>query len=298
MDLENLVTFCTVAHHKSFKKAAETLQVTQPGISRRIQSLETELGTPLFVRTPQSVTLTKAGKSFLPYAERTIQIFKEGKNKISDEVHEEKLVIASPPTTSVNLLPEVIKEFCLHHSTRLSLYTAHSQHVYDMLIDKTIDVGFTTVAFPNSHLDYELIYMEEVVCVGHPDLVKQYIVDHEIIKHPVPVILSNLNNINIDPWESINQYFLNHPSFEVVLDAFFLQVVENLARIGVGLAVLPISHVNEGIKRGELVKVLLPEIDLPSRPVYMATYKNGKMEKSIHQFKTTAKRVLTKNLLL
>lgn len=297
MDIENLKTFCIVANHKSFIKAAEFLNVTQSGISRRIQSLENELGVSLFIRTPQSVTLTKVGKSFLPYAERSVQIFQEGQKKIVNENNEEKLVIGAPQAVCIHLLPKVIQEFLQEHRVHVSVNAAHSQHVFDMLIDRTIDVGFTTVPFPSSLLNYEHVYMEDVICVGHPELIKQYIDDNVIIKHPVPIILINLRNINIYPWDSINQYFMNNPLFEIIVDAG-LEVADHLARMGVGLTILPVSAAEEGIKRGELAEVSLPEANIPSRPVYMATYKNIQMENAIQQFQNTVKRVLTKGSLL
>ena len=43
-------------------KAAETLYITQPTLSRQIAELEEEMGTPLFVRNNRSVTLTDAGQ--------------------------------------------------------------------------------------------------------------------------------------------------------------------------------------------------------------------------------------------
>ncbi len=84
MDIENLKTFYAVTQYKSFQKAADILLVTQSGISRRIQALENELGVPLLLRTPQSVTLTKQGTDFLPYAERVIHILNEGTKVIKE----------------------------------------------------------------------------------------------------------------------------------------------------------------------------------------------------------------------
>jgi LysR family transcriptional repressor of citA len=291
MDIENLRTFCVVADHKSFIKAAEILNVTQSGISRRIQSLENELGVPLFVRTPQSVALTKKGQSFLPYAERMVQIYQEGQKTILDSINEEKVVIAAPPAASITLLPKILKAFREEHQIHVSINTASSQYIFDMLIDKTINVGFTSVAFPSSLLNYELVNEEEVVCVGHPELVKQYFADSGIIKQPVPIIL---NSMNIAPWDSINPYFFNHPLFEIVMTAFYIQVIEQLVRMGVGLATLPISLVRDELESGELVKVLLPEFVIPPKSIYMATYKQIQMEPSIHKFQDTVRRVTAK----
>ena len=60
--------FLTVAHEKSFTKAAQVLGVTQPAVSQNIADLERSLGVRLFDRLRTEVVLTEQGKVFMPYA--------------------------------------------------------------------------------------------------------------------------------------------------------------------------------------------------------------------------------------
>ena len=66
--------FIAVARDLHFGRAAERLQLTQPAVSRHVQSLERGLGVPLFVRSSRQVSLTPAGRAFLPQAERYLQV--------------------------------------------------------------------------------------------------------------------------------------------------------------------------------------------------------------------------------
>lgn len=59
--------FLAVAEHHSFSKAADALYVSQPAISKSINALEAELGTPLFDRQGKYITLTQAGEIFLSF---------------------------------------------------------------------------------------------------------------------------------------------------------------------------------------------------------------------------------------
>ena len=63
--IRELESFVAVAEELSFTRAARRLRLSQPPLSRQIQSLENRLGVRLFARTPRSVALTSAGRAFL-----------------------------------------------------------------------------------------------------------------------------------------------------------------------------------------------------------------------------------------
>lgn len=65
-----ILTFLSVAELRSFRRAAEVLNTTQPNISGRIAELESTIGQPLFHRGGGIVALTPRGQALLPYAER------------------------------------------------------------------------------------------------------------------------------------------------------------------------------------------------------------------------------------
>ena len=62
MDLQKLKRFFTTVEYMSITKAAESLYITQPTLSKYISSLEDELGIKLFIRENQTLILTEAGK--------------------------------------------------------------------------------------------------------------------------------------------------------------------------------------------------------------------------------------------
>ena len=88
MRLRNLMTFVKVAQLESFHAAARQLHATQPAISARIAALESELGVKLFIRDTGGTRLTSRGQQLLPYAEKLVDIAREMKSQISEEVPE------------------------------------------------------------------------------------------------------------------------------------------------------------------------------------------------------------------
>ncbi|NPD16724.1 LysR family transcriptional regulator [Xinfangfangia sp. D13-10-4-6] len=73
MELKWLEDFLSLAENRSFSRAAEMRNVTQPAFSRRIRSLEIWLGCELFNRTSYPVSLTQEGRAFLETAEETVR---------------------------------------------------------------------------------------------------------------------------------------------------------------------------------------------------------------------------------
>ena len=69
MDISALQAFIAVARYESFSKASEALFITQPAVSKRVASLEDELGAQLFNRIARQISLTEAGKQLLPKAQ-------------------------------------------------------------------------------------------------------------------------------------------------------------------------------------------------------------------------------------
>ena len=82
-ELRHLVYFREVARQLHFRKAAETLAIAQPALSRQIAQLEAALGTPLFVRSRRKVELTPAGRALAERVEPVLRAL----SKIPAELH-------------------------------------------------------------------------------------------------------------------------------------------------------------------------------------------------------------------
>ena len=72
MDFKQLRAFLTVADTGNVTRAASVLHLVQPAVTRQIQLLEQDIGTPLFHRERQGMVLTDAGASLLGYARRAL----------------------------------------------------------------------------------------------------------------------------------------------------------------------------------------------------------------------------------
>ena len=77
MDIKTLRYFLAVAQEGTITRAAETLRIAQPPLSRQMQLLEEELGVTLFVRGKRSISLTAEGIFLKQQAEEIISLLEE-----------------------------------------------------------------------------------------------------------------------------------------------------------------------------------------------------------------------------
>ena len=103
--------FLEVARRGSVSRAAEALFVTQPTLTARLHSLERELGTPLFVRTPHGMRLTDAGRAWVPYAERALRALVDGRDVV------EQVKTASAGHLMIGAAPAVSRTTTQAHAT-------------------------------------------------------------------------------------------------------------------------------------------------------------------------------------
>lgn len=88
MDIRVLRYFLTVAREESFSRAAETLFLSQPTLSRQIKDMEEELGVSLFLRTNRNVALTKEGMRLRKRAQEIVALVDKTREEFSDPVEE------------------------------------------------------------------------------------------------------------------------------------------------------------------------------------------------------------------
>jgi DNA-binding transcriptional LysR family regulator len=144
MLLSQIEGFLETARHRNLSRAAEALHVTQPALTARIQALEAELGTTLFVRGRHGMDMTDAGRAFLPYAERAVVALDAGASLIGElrRGGTGELVLGAAPAVSTYVLPALLVRFTRQFpKVRLVVRTGHSEEILEMALRREIDLG-------------------------------------------------------------------------------------------------------------------------------------------------------------
>ncbi|GGY12052.1 LysR family transcriptional regulator [Streptomyces anandii] len=143
--LRQLEYLVAIVDEGSFTRAAEALNVTQPGLSHQFQALEREVGGPLLERLPRGVRLTPAGRSMLPHARAALA--EAGRATVSARravgAFTGELHIATLYSVSSGVLPTVLGRWRQKHpGVRIRLF----EHRRDDTMAQAMTAGQADVA--------------------------------------------------------------------------------------------------------------------------------------------------------
>lgn len=173
MNITHLEYFLEVVRMGSFSKAATSLHVTQPSISKMIQSLEEELGVTLVLRNAKHIELTDAGKIILDQAQQIVTRFHNLTTELDDIVHlkKGKVRIGLPHISGSTVLPRILGEFNQKYpNIQIQLFEFGSKKIQLGVHEGALDVGIvcTPPAKPDS-LEIISLMKDPLRVIVHPN---------------------------------------------------------------------------------------------------------------------------------
>jgi DNA-binding transcriptional LysR family regulator len=172
LTLRHVRAFVEVAHHGSFRRAAEKLFLSQPALTITISQLEDLVGVSLFNRTTRQVNLTTDGEDFLPIAERLVADFDRAISdlKTSAERRGGQVAIAVLPSLTINLLPEMLARFkSSNPGIRVILRDDNARGVQRQVLNNESDFGISNRWEEDSELEFTPLTLDPVGLVCPPD---------------------------------------------------------------------------------------------------------------------------------
>lgn len=133
-----------LAQEMNMRKAAERLFVSQPALSQRLQTIEKEWGTRLFIRSQKGLTLTPAGEIVITFVNEVLDKednVRESIHALNSKVHG-TLKIAVASIVGQNWLPQVLKKFVNRYpQAKISLITGWSSEILKSMYEGQVHIG-------------------------------------------------------------------------------------------------------------------------------------------------------------
>ncbi len=168
MDVGALKSFVAVCRSGSFREAARERHVSQPGVSRHVQRLETELGVALLVRNRKRVVPTAAGSRLFAYAMDAVAAHDRVIESLArdDAAVEGELRIAASTAPGEYLLPGLLSQFTeIYPRVRPHVVVTDSGSAIAQVADSHADLGFTGMRVAHPSLEWTVVAEDELVLV-------------------------------------------------------------------------------------------------------------------------------------
>lgn len=284
MNLYHLRYFMVLAEMQHFRKASEKLCITQPSLSHAISQLEAELGVSLFDRHSRSSVLTKEGRQFLNYVERSLSILDDGVSVMQKASMGEGIIkLGFLRTLGTSFVPEVAASFLQANpekAIQFEFYSGITGPLLDGLKQDKYDVVFCTKIEQELEIEFNPVEKQDLVLIV-----------------PRNHVLANHHSIDLAETLPFPQvYFANDSGLRSIIDKLFEkidgkpliayeieedEVVAGLVSKGFGIAVVPYM---EQLLR---LNVKIIQISSPAweRNFHMATLKNRYLPPVVRDFR-------------
>ena len=136
-----------VAETNSFSRAADRLHLTQPAISKRILTLETDLNQRLFDRIGWQLSLTEAGECLLPRARQILQQIEQTRQALDDLSGQVQgsLKLVTSHHIGLHRLPGILREYKkTYPGVKLNISFLNSQETHQNILEGKGELGITT----------------------------------------------------------------------------------------------------------------------------------------------------------
>lgn len=254
MDLRRIRYFSVVVEHRTLSAAAEALRVSQPTLTRQVQALEQEFGTPLFVRHGRGVAPTEAGRRLyegLSSLERQLRTLKDDVGAASVEPAGE-VAFGIPPSPRTLLAPSLIATFCrAYPRIRVRVSEETSGELRDLVADGVLDLAITNMDEPMRGVRAEPLGREQMLLIGPKGakLGLRRAVSIDMLADLPLILTTRPNSLRLTIEDGLSRRGLQ-PS--VRLEANTLPLMTDLVQEGLGYTVLPACGVAALLKTGKV----------------------------------------------
>ncbi|MBF2057900.1 MAG: LysR family transcriptional regulator [Cyanobacterium sp. T60_A2020_053] len=268
--LDQLRILKAIAEEGSFKRAADSLYVSQPAISLQIQNLEKQLTVPLFDRGGRKAQLTEAGNLLLAYGEKIITLCQETCRAIEDlqNLQGGTLIVGASQTTGTYLLPRMIGLFHQKypyvsvqlqvHSTRRTSWAVANGQVDLAIIGGEVPSELKEVLEIIPYAEDELAL---IIPPNHP-LAQQETIAKEDLYHLNYITLDSQSTIRKVIDQVLTRGNIRTNDLKVEMELNSIEAIKNAVLSGLGASFVSVTAIEKELKMGVLHRATIDGVEI------------------------------------
>ena len=268
--LDQLRILKAISTEGSFKRAADSLYVSQPAVSLQVQNLEKQLNVPLFDRGGRRAQLTEAGHLLLNYGERVISLCQETCRAIEDlqNLQGGTLIVGASQTTGTYLIPGMIGLFrekypdvsvqLQVHSTRRTSWAVANGQVDLAIIGGEVPTELQDVLNVIPYADDELA----LVLPPNHALAQEGAIQKEDLYKLKFITLDSQSTIRKVIDKVLSRYEIDPKRLKIEMELNSIEAIKNAVQSGLGAAFVSTTAIAKELEMGVLHRAKIKEVDV------------------------------------
>jgi len=289
LNLNHLRIFQAVYRHRSMTLAAQTLYLTQSGVSQHMKNLEETLDVILFDRLGKKLIPTRQAAYLYDGCIKGMGALEMAVLEVTQGAIHGNIHLGAPPEFARNVLSELVAQLQQEHpSIVVHLRIGLASQMVTELLDGALDIAFMDDFVADGRLETQNIFNETIELCAATSLLKQH-----APQSPNKGLPPSLPLLAYLPGEPILRKWLKHhyqKSYAKLNVVAYLSNSQNVARLicaGAGAGILTGNHVQELCVQGHRLTRIEPTIAPLVNPISMNTMKHrthSKLEKTVAAF--------------
>ncbi|MGX7092200.1 LysR family transcriptional regulator [Hutsoniella sourekii] len=255
-------TFLEVAKQLNYTKAAETLNLSQPAVSKHIANLEEELGIKLFLFNKRQLLLTREGRLLNDTLRQINLLEDEFLRHLKGDHMSPEIKVGANPTIALHYIPEqtdMVEGETIH---QVDLEVGMTDYLLESLIEGTIDVALLCGPVLDNLFVEIPFYEDEVVLVAHPDhSLAGAEVSYRQLSGERFVMLDNRSHLT----QSVRRQFLATDFLNMDYDIRYINditLMKQIIKRNKAIGFFYRQAVAKDIEKGELVEIHLDQLNI------------------------------------
>ena len=268
--LDQLRILKAISTEGSFKRAADSLYVSQPAVSLQVQNLEKQLNVPLFDRGGRRAQLTEAGHLLLSYGERVISLCQETCRAIEDlqNLQGGTLIVGASQTTGTYLIPRMIGLFREKYSDVSVQLQVHSTRRTSWAVAN----GQVDLAIIGGEVPTELQEVLNIIPYADDELAlilpPKHVLAQEEAIHKED--LYKLNFITLDSQSTIrkvidkvlSRHEIAPKRLKIEMELNSIEAIKNAVQSGLGAAFVSTTAIEKELEMGVLHRAKIQDVTI------------------------------------
>lgn len=294
MDINQLEVLVTVARERSFSRAAEVLERTQPAISQAIRRLEQEVGEKLFDRSSKDGTLTYAGEILLDYARQMLNLRHSAQGALKEmrNLHTGKVSISANEHTVFYLLPLINEYRKRHPLIKIEVQRGVASRIPKEITAREVELGVISFKPNDDSLKSISVMTDELVLIVSPK-------HHFAVRTSIGIAELGeetfIAHNALSPYRNkVIQTFEKHNTrLNISVELPSLEAIKRLVETGIGVALVPKLTAQAEIANGQLKGLSVSGMTL-ERKLNIIYRKNSVLSHAAEEFLKIAKQMSRK----